>query len=220
MAGHRQRLRERFLNGGLGGFQDYEIVELLLTLGTPRRDCKQTAKQALEKLGSLDAIFNASQKELDEIERIGPANVLVLKLFQSIAEYLAKERIVEKITLDSPKKVADYLQKSIGREKKEFFVMLALDTHNRLIKVSHISVGTLDASLVHPREVFREAIECSASQIIIAHNHPAGLTDPSPEDLAITTRLLEAGKILDIEILDHIIVSRSSYKSLKEANLL
>lgn len=220
MAGHRQRLRERFLRGGLNSFQDYEIVELLLTLGTPRKDCKQIAKLTIEEFGGLQNVLDSSIEDLQKIKGIGPANAFGVKLFQAVSERLAREQILEKITLDSPKVVANYLQKSIGREKKEHFVILSLDTRNNLIKVSNISVGSLNASIVHPREVFSEAIQVSAAQIIIAHNHPSGLTDPSDEDIAITRRLIEAGKILGIDILDHIIVSKSGYKSLKEADLL
>jgi DNA repair protein RadC len=220
MVGHRQRLRERFLNGGLDGFLDYEIVELLLTLGTPRKDCKEIAKKAVGEFGGLRNALDANYDDLQKIKGIGPSNAFGIKLFQAVSERLAREKIPEKITLDSPKAVANYLQKSIGREKKEHFVMLSLNTQNQLIKVSSISVGILDASLVHPREVFYEAIQASASQIIVAHNHPSGSTEPSLEDIEVSKQLIKTGKILGIDVLDHIIVSKNSYKSLKEADLL
>jgi DNA repair protein RadC len=218
--GHRKRLREKFLQNGLNGFLDYEIIELLLTLGTPRKDCKQMAKEAIKKFGGLREVLDSPSLDLQKIKGIGSSNILGLKLFQAVSERLAKEKISKKIILDSPEAVADFLQKSIGREKKEHFVMLSLDTSNNLIKISNISVGTLDASLVHPREVFNEAIQCSASSIIIAHNHPSGTTEPSEEDITISKRLMEAGKILGIDILDHIIVSKDNFISLKESGLL
>ncbi len=218
--GHRKRLRDRFLQSGLHGFLDYEIVELLLTLGTPRKDCKQIAKQAIEEFGGLRGVLDASLEELQKIKGIGPSNAFGIKLFQAVSERFAKEHIPEKITLNSLKAVADFLQKSIGRENKEHFVVLSLDAHNRLIKISNISVGSLNASIVHPREVFKEAIQSSAAQIIIAHNHPSGNLEASPEDVALTRRLEEAAKIFGIELLDHIIVAEDNYFSLKEQNLI
>lgn len=218
-AGHRGRLRDRFLQSGLDGFLDYEIVELLLTLGTPRKNCKQIAKELIERFGGLCNVLDASIEELQKIKWIGPSNAFGVKLFQAISECYAKEKIPEKIKLNSSKAVADYLQKSIGREKKEHFVLLSLDTNNNLIKISDISVGSLNASIVHPREVFKEAIQCSAAQIIIGHNHPSENTEASPEDIALTRRLWEAARIIGIDLLDHVIVTKSNFSSLKEKNL-
>jgi DNA repair protein RadC len=218
--GHRSRLRQRFLNSGLDGFLDYEIIELLLTLGTPRKDCKQIAKEAINEFGGLRNVLDASLLELQKIKGIGPSNAFGVKLFQSISEYLARIKMPKKITLDSSKTVANFLQKSIGRESKEYFVILSLDTHNKLIKISNISIGSLNFSVVHPREVFKEAIQSSAAQIIIAHNHPSEDPVPSPEDVAITRRLEEAAKIIGIEILDHIIVTKDKFLSLREQGLM
>jgi len=220
MEGHRKRLRERFLSGGLDGFLDYEIVELLLTLGTPRKDCKQMAKEATQKFKGLREVLEASFEELQEIKGIGPSNVFGIKLFQAISERYAKEKISKKIPLTSSALVADFLRQKIGREKKEHFFILTLDSHNCLIKDIDISVGTLNANLVHPREVFKEAIRFSAAQIIIAHNHPSGDPKASPDDVAITRRLEEAAKIFGIELLDHIIVTKDSFSSLKEQGLI
>ena len=218
--GHRKRLRDRFLQSGLNSFHNYEIVELLLTLGTPRKDCKQMAKEAIGEFGGLRGVLEASLGELQKIQGIGPSNAFGLKLFQAVSERLARERIPEKILLDSSKAVADYLQKSIGLEKKEHFVILSVDSRNNLIKISDISVGSLNTSVVHPREVFKEAIQSSAAQIIIAHNHPSGDPEASPEDVAITRRLVEAAKIFNIELVDHIIVTKNKYSSLKAENLM
>lgn len=218
--GHRGRLRLRFLQGGLGAFLNYEIVELLLTLGTPRRDCKDMAKEAIKKFKGLKGVLDASSEELQQIKGIGPYNIFGLKLFQAVSERYSKEQIPERITLNSSKVVAEFLQKSIGREKKEHFVMLSLNTRNNLVKISDISVGTLNASVVHPREVFKEAVQVSAAQIIIAHNHPSENPEASPEDVALTRRLGEAAKIFGIELLDHIIVTKNKFSSLKEQGLI
>jgi DNA repair protein RadC len=219
-SGHRKRLRERFLQGGLESFLDYEIIELLLTLGTPRKDCKQAAKDAIKEFGGLRGALDATLEELKNIKGIGSSNMFGIKLFQAMSERYAKEKIPKKIPLNSSAAVAKFLQRSIGREKKEHFVMLSLDARNNLIKKSGISIGTLNASIVHPREVFKEAIQCSAASIIIAHNHPSGDVNPSDEDIEMTKRLKEVGKILGIEILDHVIVARNDHYSLMEKKLV
>ncbi|PIP62281.1 hypothetical protein COW98_04925 [Candidatus Roizmanbacteria bacterium CG22_combo_CG10-13_8_21_14_all_35_9] len=218
--GHRKRLRERFLQGGLDGFLDYEIVELLLTLGTPRKDCKPIAKEATKKFSGLRGVLEAAPEELRQIKGLGPHNIFGLKFFQALSTHYAKEKLPKKITFDSPQVVANFLQEKIGREKKEHFYILALDSRNNLIKMNNVSTGTLDASLVHPREVFKEAIQSSAAQVIIAHNHPSGDPEPSEGDLVITNRLVEAGKILEIAVVDHIIVTNNDFLSLKERKLL
>jgi len=143
VAGHRKRLRDRFLQGGLDGFLDYEIVELLLTLGTPRKDCKQIAKEAIEMFGGLRDVLDASLDELQRIKGIGLSNTFGIKLFQAISEQYAKEKIPEKILLISPQEVANYLRERLGKEKKEHFLILSLDSKNGLIKVSEISIGIL-----------------------------------------------------------------------------
>ena len=218
--GHRKRLREKFLQGGLDGFLDYEIVELLLTLGTPRKDCKAIAKTATGKFGDLRGVLEASPEELQQIRGLGPHNVFGLKLFQAVSTRYAKERLPKTITLDSSQAVVAFLQEKIGREKKEHFYMLTLDSRNNLLKMSNISVGTLNASLVHPREVFKEAIQAGAAKVVIAHNHPSGDPEPSEGDETITQKLVEAGKILEIEVADHIIVTRNGYTSFKKQKLL
>jgi DNA repair protein RadC len=218
--GHRKRLRARFLQSGLDGFLDYEIVELLLTLGTPRKNCKPIAKEAIKKFGGLRNVLDAAPEELQQVKGIGPNNIFGIKLFQAVSEIHAKEKISQKIPLTSPELVADFLRQKIGREEKEHFFVLILDSRNCLIKDMDISIGTLNANLIHPREVFKEAVRSSAAQIIIAHNHPSGDPEPSPDDVAITRRLEEAAKIFGIELLDHIIVTKDSFFSLKERGLM
>lgn len=218
-AGHRKRLRERFLQSGLDGFLDYEIVELLLTLGTPRKDCKSIAKAAIKEFGGLRGVLDASLSDLQEIKGIGPMNVFGIKIFQAIAARYSKDKVSDRTKFNSPKAVAEYLQRHIGREKKEHFIMLYLDSRNTLI-VDRVSVGTLNSNLVHPREVFKSAIQANAAQIIVAHNHPSNDPEPSPEDVALTRRLGDAAKILGIELLDHVIVTRNGFTSLREKELM
>lgn len=218
--GHRKRLRERFLQSDLKGFHDYEIIELLLTLGTPRRDCKQMAKEAIEEFKGLRGVLDASTEELQRINGIGSANSFGIKLFQAVSERIAEEHIPEKIDLNSTKSIVDFLQKAIGREHKEHFVALYLDAQGGLLERRTISVGILNAALVHPREVFEPAVALHAASIIVAHNHPSGSAEPSGDDRAITKRLVETGRILDIEIRDHIIIAKTEHFSFQQQLLL
>lgn len=217
--GHRKRLRERFLQSGFEGFLDYEVVELLLTLGTPRRDCKQIAKEAIYKFKTLNNVLDASSNELQQIKGIGPANSFGIKLFQEISKKYFKANIQPKLLFNSSQNVYDYLREKIGKNKKENFVILCFDTRNNLI-FDEVSVGTLNASLVHPREVFKEAILSHASHVIVAHNHPSGDPSPSQEDSNTTRRLIDAGKILGISIVDHIIITDNSYYSFRDAGFI
>ena len=219
-AGHRKRLRERFLKSGLDGFHDYEIIELLLTLGTPLKDCKQMAKDAIAEFKGLRGVLNASIDELQKIKGIGPSNSFGLKLSQAVSERLAKEQLPSKLDLKSSNAVVDYLQKWIGGKKKEHFVALYLDSQSRLIEDRIVSIGILDTTLVHPREVFEPAVVLRSSSIIIAHNHPSGSVEPSSEDREITNKLLETGRIMDIMIRDHIIVSDSEHFSFQQQLLI
>lgn len=219
-SGHRKRLRDRFLQSGLEGFLDYEIVELLLTLGTPRRDCKQQAKAAIAKYGGLRGVLDASIDELQSIQGVGPSNAFGIKLFQAIALRYAREQIRQKISLTSVYQVANYFRERLGKEKKEHFMVLLLDSQNNFIRTEEISMGTLNQTLVHPREVFEPAMRYLAAKIIVAHNHPSGSLEPSDEDLRLTQRLISVGEITGIQVVDHIIVSSSGYVSLKEKRLM
>ena len=214
-AGHRKRLRERFLQSGLDGFADYEIIELLLSLNTPRKDCKPTAKEAIKKFDGIVGVLDAPIDELMQINGIGPSNAIGVKIFQNILQIYAKEKINLKKELNTPQMLFEFLKEKIGKEKKEHFAILFFDTRNKLI-INNVSVGSLNASIVHPREVFNDAVLKSASYVIVAHNHPSGDPTPSEEDVTTTKRLVEAGRILGITVQDHMIVTRSKYYSFAE----
>src|SRR6056297_2209457 len=219
-AGHRKRLREKFLKAGLDGFLDYEIIELLLTLGTPRKDCKQMAKKAIKKFGNLSNVLEASLEELQQIKGIGPHNVFGIKLFRAISERNLEEKLPKKIKLSSSQEVVDYLKHKFGNKKKEYFLILCLDSRGNLIKINTISIGSLNANIVHPREVFKGAISALADSVILVHNHPSGSVAPSKDDIEITERLVKAGKLMDIRVTDHIIISKNNFYSLKNNNLI
>lgn len=213
-AGHRTRLRKKFLVSGIEALHDYEVIELLLTLGTPRSDCKAQAKELIIKFGGLKQVIDADETALQIIYGIGPNNIFGIRLFRELIRKYQELTITKRDIFNSPNQVYLYLKEKIGKSKKEKFVALFFDIKNKLI-VDDISTGTLGANLVHPREVFESAVKNHASHIIVSHNHPSGDPSPSSEDFETTKRLIEAGKILGIQIVDHIITGSSSFISFK-----
>ena len=211
--GHRQRLRERFLNTGLEGFQDYEVIELLLTLGTPRKDCKDMAKSALSRFKTLQGVMEASIHELCQVEGIGPKNSFGLKLIKAVSDRYLEKKLVKKTLVNNSKELFDYLYHSIRDKTREYFKIIFLDSKNRVITTETHSKGTLTASSVYPREVVDSALKHKAAALIFAHNHPSGDPKPSPEDIAITRQLVFSGKVMGITVHEHIVIGDNCYYS-------
>ena len=218
--GHRRRLREKFLKGGLSGFLDYEIIELLLTLGTPRRDCKKQAREALKRFRSLRGILEAPADELQEIKGIGPHNIFGLKLIQEVSRCYLKEKMMSKPYCHSSKEVFDYLFHALRDLKKEKFKVLFLDTKNQILMEKTIFEGTVDSSAVYPREIMKEALKCDASSLIFVHNHPSGDPEPSLSDKEITKELVFAANVMHLKVLDHIIIGNNRYFSFADQGLI
>jgi DNA repair protein RadC len=218
--GHRQRLREKFLNSGLDGFHDYEIIELLLTLGTPRTDCKQPAKDALKKWGSLKAVLEAPPKELKKIKGIGDHNVFGLKLTQDVARRYLADRIVDMDYIQSSEDVLDYLRHNLRDKSQELFMVIYLNGRNQILKMETLFEGTLNTSAVYPREVVKKALENDASALVLVHNHPSGNPSPSQDDLTITKKLKEAARTIDIYIHDHLIIAGNDVYSFSDHGLI
>jgi DNA repair protein RadC len=211
--GHRQRLRDRFLASGLAGFHDYEVIELLLTLVTPRKDCKDAAKAALKHFKTLPGVLEASPRALCEVHGIGPKNLLGIKLIKAVADrYLAK-RLIHRDPLNNSKELFDYLYHSIRDKSRECFNGVFLDAKNKVITIETLFEGTLTASSVYPREVVLAALNHNAAALIFAHNHPSGDPKPSPEDVSITRRLVFACRVMGITVHEHIIIGESCYFS-------
>jgi len=219
-AGHFQRLRERFLKSGLNGFHDYEVVELLLTLGTPRTDCKAPARAAISKFGSLKGVLNADPEQLREIKGLGEKNILGLLLAREISSLYLKEKAQEKPLAGSPRAVFNFLRQALGGLPKEVFQVVYLNNANKIIEAEQLFQGTVDRSAIHPREVIAAALKHNATRLIFAHNHPGGSLRPSVEDQDITTRLKAACGAVGIEVLDHIIVTGDGYFSMREHGLI
>ncbi len=211
--GHRQRLRDRFLSTDLEGFHDYEVIELLLTLVTPRKDCKDAAKAALKKFKTLQGVLEASPRELCDVEGIGPKNLFGIKLIKAIADrYLAK-RLLNKDPIQNSKELFDYLYHSIRDKDRECFIAIYLDAKNKVISTKTLFQGTLTASSVYPREVVRSALDHQAAALIFAHNHPSGEPTPSSEDISLTRQLVFACKVMGITVHEHLVIGDNRYFS-------
>jgi DNA repair protein RadC len=210
-----ERPRERLLRFGPEALSSQELLALIIGRGVSKRSVMSIAQELMTKFGSVKAISEATIEELSKIKGIGTAKAAQLKAAFALAKRQDLEQEFPDYEINSPEVAANIIRVTIKDMAKEHFKLIILNTRNRIIGVLDISTGTLNASLVHPREVFKEAITRSASSVVVAHNHPSGDTQPSEEDIRITRRLVEAGKIMGIEVLDHIIVTRNSFLSLK-----
>jgi len=218
--GHRKRLREKFIRSDVLGFHDYEIVELLLTLGTPQKDCKQQAKEAIRKFKTLRGVLEAPMEELQKVRGIGPHNVFGIKLVQEVAREFLKEKILEKPICKSSKETFDYLYHSMRDLKKEVFKVIFLDGKNQIVNIENLFEGTLNTSSIYPREVMKSAIKNNAVGLIFVHNHPSGNPEPSQSDRDITEDLVFAGSLMQIKVLDHIIIGDNKYFSFADEGLI
>ena len=212
-AGHRKRLRDRFLNSGLSGFHDYEVIELLLTLATPRRDCKDPAKAALKRFKTLQGVLEASPVELCKVDGIGRANILGIRLITAVADRFLKEKMLRKDPVQNAREVFEYLYYNMKDKHRERFKVIYLDARNKITATETLFEGTLTAGAVYPREVIRQALEHRAAALIFAHNHPSGDPSPSPEDVAITRQLLFACKTVGITVHEHLVIGDNRYFS-------
>ena len=212
-AGHRQRLRDRFLRAGLDGFHDYEVIELLLTIGTPRKDCKDTAKRVLSQFKTLQGALEASADELLQVEGIGPKNVFGIKLIKAAADRYLETNLIQQDPISNSRALFDFLKHTLRDKQREVFQTIFLNAKNRVIAAETLAEGSLTASSVYPREVVQAALRHHAAALIFAHNHPSGDPQPSEEDIALTRHLVWAGRIVDISVHEHIIIGTHGYYS-------
>lgn len=208
--------REKLLKYGAEKLTDAELLAILLRTGMEGKNVLEVAKSVIKKFPGAD-LSNAAIAELTKIKGVGEVKALELVACFELGRRLLKDKQVQLVL--SPRSVWERME-DLRTSKKEHFVVFFLDTQNQLIKRDIVSIGTLNASLIHPREVFESAIKHLVSHIIVAHNHPAGSLEPSEEDLQVTRRLRDAGVLLGIQLLDHVIVTPTGYTSLKEQNLL
>ncbi|MFC1493790.1 DNA repair protein RadC [Thermodesulfobacteriota bacterium] len=219
-AGHRARLRLKFIEGGLERFSDEEVIEFLLTLGTPRKDVKIPARNALKKYGSLSAVLSAPAKDLVEIKGIGDKNVLYLKFIHDIAGRYLRDRTRGIKFFNSSKAVYEYLFHSMRDIKREVFKVLFLNRKNELLFDQDVFSGGLTGSVVYPAEIMKLALQNNAASLVFVHNHPSGDPQPSGEDKNLTRNLVWASQMLSIQVLDHIIIGNNVYYSFADEGLI
>jgi len=219
-SGHRQRLKKKFLQGGAGSFLDYEIIELLLTLGTPRKDCKSQAKEAIKKFRTLSSVLEADPQELQEIKGIGPNNVFGIRLIREVSHRFLKSRMMNRPVCNSSKEIFDYLYLTLRESKREKFKVLFMNAKNQIIEEKTFSIGTVDSSVVYPREIILASLQHHASSLIFVHNHPSGDPSPSESDKEITKELIFSAQVMQIKVLDHIIIGNNCYFSFADEGLI
>ncbi|MDH5666212.1 MAG: DNA repair protein RadC [Nitrosopumilus sp.] len=219
-AGHRARLRERFVKAGANSLPDYELIELLLFGAMPRRDVKPIAKALLNKFGSLGGVLDGDVKALADVEGMGEVAAINLKTVREAAVRMLGQEIMNKPVLGNWQALVDYCRTAMGGNKKEQFRILFLNKKNALIADELQQDGTIDHTPVYPREVIKRALDLGASALILVHNHPSGDTKPSKADIDMTMEIQDAGLKLGIELHDHIIVSSVGHTSFKNEGLL
>ncbi len=217
---HRQRLRERFLNGGPDAMPEYELLEMLLFGALPRIDVKPLARRLLDTFGDLASVITASETALRRVEGVGDSVVVMLKLADAIAARLARARVLDRPVISSWQALLDYCHTAMSHREREHFRVLFLDRKNRLIADEELGRGTVDHVPVYPREVLKRALELAASALILVHNHPSGDPEPSPADIAMTEQIALAGRVLGIAVHDHLIIGRSKETSFRARGLL
>lgn len=212
-----ERPREKLLAGGPEVLSSAELIGILLGTGTGNMTAVDIGKWLIKKFDSLDALSQASLRELTQAPGVGPAKAVTLQAAFQLSRNMHKEIAERQVKyFRSPSDVAKVFITKLGHLKKEVFAVALLDSAGKYMLSEEISVGILNASVVHPREVFKAAIRHSAASVILVHNHPSGQLVPSAEDLKITKQLVEAGNLMDIKVQDHLIVTHDSYISLKE----
>jgi len=214
--GHRERLLSRFEKAGLASLADYEIVELLLSCVIPRKDTKPLAKALLARFKTVSGVLHASAPELAEVKGIGRRSSLLLALMRELMAYCMKEKYEKRPLAHHRRDVEEYLRFAFGRRGDEYVAALYLDGGHNIIATEIVSEGTVNQCAVYPRQIVEKAVQCKAASIILAHNHPGGAAGPSEADWNITERLFKIGKLMEIPLLDHVIVTRDAAVSLCE----
>ena len=204
--GHRQRLRDKFLAQGIEAFTDAEIIELLLTFGTPRSDCKEAARELLARFGSLPAVLDAAPVQLQQVKGVGPKNIFALHFIQGVARRYLRQRVVGKEYVRSSREVADYLIHSMRGLQHEVLTVVFLDAAHAVIDAAVVAEGTVTVNTIYPRELVKAALARNASALVIAHNHPSGSLTPSRQDSELTRSLYLVCSFMHLDLLDHLII--------------
>lgn len=218
--GHRDRLRERFVNDFGDSLPDYELLELILFQLIPRRDVKPLAKDMIAKYGSFAEVLAAPVQQLQEFHGMGEISALALKAYYAASKRMAKQNVMNKSVISSRDAVIEHCRVAMAYENKEQFRILFLNNKNILIADEVQQVGTVNHTPVYPREVVKRALDLSATAIILVHNHPSGDPTPSRDDIEMTKKIRDAGKALGVAVHDHFIIGKNGVTSFQETGLL
>jgi DNA repair protein RadC len=217
--GHRQRLKDKLLRSNIGSLADYEILEILLFYSIPRKDVKPLAKHLLHKYNNLGSIISLTDRELRE-QKITESTIVLLKLLKDLISRINKEQLLDKPIINSWHLLVDYVRANIGYKKTECLNVMYLNHKNILIAEETEEHGTVNSVSVYPREILKKAILYNASSIVLVHNHPSGITEPSKSDIILTKQLVSTLEPLNISLIDHIIISSNSYYSFKKHGII
>ena len=220
IAGHRKRLRARFMEGGAAAMPDYELLELLLFRSTPRSDVKPLARALLDEFGDFNRVLTAAPERLATIKGVGLAVITDLKIVEAASQRMARARVLQRHVISSWDAVLDYCHTTMAHRETEQFRVLYLDRKNILIADEEQARGTVDHVPVYPREVAKRALTLNASALILVHNHPSGDPTPSEADIAMTERVNAACEALGLTLHDHLIIGKSRELSFRSQGLL
>ncbi|GHV41993.1 UPF0758 protein [Clostridia bacterium] len=218
--GHRERMRERYIESGIFAFSDHEIIEFLLYFAIPQRDTNALAHKMLAEFGSLHNLMDTHPLEISRRCGVSMSCAILLTIAPQVHKRYAESKMKEKIFFSNTKDVGNYLVSLFAAETSECFYMLCFDTRQRLIAPALISRGTIDKSQIYIRQVAEAALKFKAASVVLSHNHPNNDLEPSPEDLDATAKIVSALDALDIETLDHVIVNAANYFSFRESGLI
>lgn len=206
--GHRHRLRLKFLEYGLEKLTEAEVLELLLSFGTPRRDCKITAREMLDRFGTIRDVFEAPFEELAKVIGAGPNNIIAVKFIHAVSGKYLEQRLTGRTFINSSVQVLEYLCHDLENQDKEIFKVIHLDNDNVIIKIEDLSKGSVNRAYVYPREILERAITLKSTGLVFVHNHPSGNVRPSEEDVKLTRRLVHLAFLADVMVLDHLIIGK------------
>lgn len=218
--GHRQRLRERFLQAGSQALADYELLEMILFPAKPMGDVKPLAKALIARFGSFGKVLRADAGELARVEGVGEAAIVAIKVAKEASERLLKEEVAARPVIKNWSQLLDYVQLHFGHNKNEEFHVLFLNHKLELIASECQQRGTINHTPVYPREVVRRALELGASSMILVHNHPSGDVKPSKADIDVTEQVVSAARALGVSVHDHLIISEKKHFSFRDKGLM
>ncbi|WP_338656881.1 RadC family protein [Sporosarcina psychrophila] len=210
------RPRERLIRQGAESLSNQELIAILLRTGTKQESVLVLANRILSSFDKIQDLKDATIEELMLVKGVGKAKAVQILAAAEVGKRMYRKHSEGRYTIRSPEDAAAYLMTDMASLNQEHFVVLFLNVKNEVLHKQTIFIGSLNSSIVHPREIFREAVKRSAASIVVAHNHPSGNPSPSPEDIEVTKRLIEAGSIMGIEVLDHVIIGDHQFLSLKE----